>query len=232
MSLCGNHFNHDHSSPSKSGDSQGDTKDGGVMPGDRLRDPRAQRTADVVGFTEHRDPRHLGQVDTRRHRAHRALHVEQSTQCGVRYGLEVHLVGAVLDPQRGVQRRVVQTRSHHQEITVVRIALPLAASARHFGEQRGVGMRPLQRRTLFGGMCADVVPHDRQVAQVVGSLGVHFLCAHLVVGAAVERGRRQQQDEREEQRRRRHQPHAGGDQRDDHADDQDDDQIRQHPSQQ
>ncbi len=121
-------------------DRQRDAEDSGIMPGDRLRDPRAQRTADVARLTEHRDSRDPGQVDTCGHRPHRALYVEQSTQRGVRDRLEVDLVGTVLDPQRGIERRIVQTRSDNEEVAVVRIALPLTAGARYVGEQAGIRM--------------------------------------------------------------------------------------------
>ncbi len=68
------------------------------------------------------------------------------------------------------------------------------------GERLRLGMRPLECRALFGCVRAHVVADDRQVAQIVGALGVDLLGAHLVVRAAVQRGGREQQHEREEQR--------------------------------
>ena len=100
------------------------------------------------------------------------------------------------------------------------------------GKGLRLGMRPLQCRALFGCVRADVVADDREIAQVVGALGVDLLGAHLVVRAAVQRGGGEQQHEREEQGRRRDQPHPGRDQRDDHPDDQDHDQVGQHATQQ
>lgn len=206
--------------------------DAGVVPGDRLGDPCPQCAAHVVGLAEDGDARDLRDVDTGRGVAHGALHVEQPAQRGVRDRLEIDLVRGVLDPQRGVERGVVQSGAQHQEVRIARIAFPLPAGAGDGGQQVGRRMRPLQRRTLFGGVRTNVVSHDRQVAQVVGAFGVDLLGAHLVVGSAVERGGRQQQHEREEQRRRRDQPHTGRDERHDHADDQQHDQVRQHPAQQ
>ena len=178
---------------------QRDTQHRRIMPGDRLRDPGAHRIAHLVRRSQDRDAGYLGQVDADRSVAHRPMYVEQPAQGGVRHRFQVDLVGGVLDPQWGTQRHIGDTGTHHQEVGVVRVTLPLTTGSRYRGQRIRFGMRPFQRGSLRGGLGTDIVPHHRQIAQVVRALGVNLLGPQFVVRTAVQRARRQQQYEREEQ---------------------------------